>query len=54
MGRHCGWLALMAAISTGADWLFIPEMPPREGWEDDMCEIITKVSHDVLLSALRC
>ncbi|KAL2850468.1 phosphofructokinase-domain-containing protein [Aspergillus pseudodeflectus] len=42
MGRHCGWLALMAAISTGADWLFIPEMPPRDGWEDDMCETITK------------
>lgn len=43
MGRHCGWLALMAAISTGADWLFIPEMPPRDGWEDNMCSIITKV-----------
>ncbi|KAJ6112367.1 6-phosphofructokinase eukaryotic type [Penicillium capsulatum] len=42
MGRHCGWLALMSAISTGADWLFIPEMPPRDGWEDDMCSIITK------------
>ncbi|KAL3481365.1 phosphofructokinase-domain-containing protein [Aspergillus californicus] len=42
MGRHCGWLALMAAISTGADWLFIPEMPPRDGWEDDMCKIITE------------
>ncbi|OJJ50758.1 hypothetical protein ASPZODRAFT_11612 [Penicilliopsis zonata CBS 506.65] len=42
MGRHCGWLALMAAISTGADWLFIPEIPPRDGWEDDMCSIITK------------
>lgn len=42
MGRHCGWLALMAAISTGADWLFIPEMPPRSGWEDDMCSIITQ------------
>ncbi|KAG2419106.1 6-phosphofructokinase alpha subunit [Aspergillus terreus] len=42
MGRHCGWLALMAAISTGADWLFIPEMPPKDGWEDAMCEIITK------------
>lgn len=43
MGRHCGWLALMSAISTGADWLFIPEMPPRDGWEDDMCDIITQV-----------
>ncbi|KAB8078792.1 phosphofructokinase 2 [Aspergillus leporis] len=42
MGRHCGWLALMAAIATGADWLFIPERPPRDGWEDDMCSIITK------------
>ncbi|KAL4804145.1 phosphofructokinase-domain-containing protein [Aspergillus unguis] len=42
MGRHCGWLALMAAISTGADWLFIPEMPPKDGWEDVMCANITK------------
>ncbi|PYI28499.1 6-phosphofructokinase pfkA [Aspergillus indologenus CBS 114.80] len=42
MGRHCGWLALMAAISTGADWLFVPEMPPKDGWENDMCSIITK------------
>lgn len=44
MGRHCGWLALMAAIATGADWLFIPERPPRDGWENDMCSIIMKVS----------
>lgn len=43
MGRHCGWLALMSAISTGADWLFIPEMPPKDGWEDEMCSVITKV-----------
>ncbi|KAJ6091199.1 hypothetical protein N7467_003168 [Penicillium canescens] len=42
MGRHCGWLALMSAISTGADWLFLPEMPPKDGWEDDMCSVITK------------
>ncbi|KAJ3067599.1 6-phosphofructokinase, alpha subunit [Podochytrium sp. JEL0797] len=45
MGRHCGWLALMAAISVGADWVFLPERPPpidtaRYGvnWEDEMCE----------------
>lgn len=43
MGRHCGWLALMSAISTGADWLFIPENPPRDGWEDEMCANIVKV-----------
>ena len=43
MGRHCGWLALMAGVSTGADYIFIPEMPPKESWEDQMCDIITKV-----------
>ena len=42
MGRHCGWLALMASIATGADFVFIPEKPPRPGWEDQMCDIITK------------
>ena len=41
MGRHCGWLALMASIATGADFVFIPEKPPRLGWEEQMCEIIT-------------
>jgi 6-phosphofructokinase 1 len=49
MGRHCGWLALMAAISVGADWLFIPEMPPREDWEDNMCSLITEVSLILLI-----
>ena len=44
MGRHCGWLALMGAISTGADWLFIPEAPPKDGWEEVMCQMIAKVS----------
>ena len=42
MGRHCGWLGLMASIATGADYLFIPERPPRVGWEEQMCEIVTK------------
>lgn len=42
MGRHCGWLALMASIATGADFVFIPEKPPRPGWEDQMCDIITR------------
>ncbi|RMZ80618.1 hypothetical protein DV738_g2561, partial [Chaetothyriales sp. CBS 135597] len=41
MGRNCGWLALMAAIATGADYVFIPEKPPRPGWEDQMCNIIS-------------
>jgi 6-phosphofructokinase 1 len=44
MGRNCGWLALMAGISTGADFVFIPEKPPAQGWEDHMCDIVSKVS----------
>ena len=44
MGRHCGWLALMAGVSTGADFIFIPENPPGENWEDQMCGIIKKVA----------
>ena len=43
MGRHCGWLALMAGVSTGADFVFIPEYPPGENWQQEMCEIIAKV-----------
>ena len=37
MGRHCGYLALMSAIATGADWVFIPEHPPEsDDWEAEM------------------
>ena len=28
MGRHCGYLALMGALATGADAVLIPECPP--------------------------
>lgn len=40
MGRHAGYLALMSGLATGADWVFIPESPPEDGWEEHMCEII--------------
>ncbi len=40
MGRNCGYLALMASLATGANWVLIPENPPEQGWEDAMCEII--------------
>ena len=43
MGRHCGWLALSSGVATGADFVFLPEHPPAETWEDDMCAIIKKV-----------
>nr|KAF6432087.1 phosphofructokinase, platelet [Rousettus aegyptiacus] len=37
MGRHCGYLALVSALACGADWVFIPESPPEEGWQETMC-----------------
>ncbi len=38
MGRHCGYLALMSALATGANWVLIPENPPNvDDWEDAMC-----------------
>lgn len=49
MGRHCGWLGLMAGIAVGADWVFLPERPPPlndaqygDDWETEMCDTIKK------------
>ncbi|KAG0241190.1 6-phosphofructokinase, alpha subunit [Actinomortierella wolfii] len=43
MGRHCGWLALMAGIATGADFVFIPERPPQgDDWRENMCQEIKR------------
>jgi len=37
MGRNCGYLALMAALATGAEWVLIPENPPPwDNWEEKM------------------
>jgi 6-phosphofructokinase 1 len=42
MGRHCGYLALMSGLATGADWVLIPESPPNlDNWEDKMCEVLS-------------
>jgi len=39
MGRHCGYLALMSALATGAHWVFIPESPPAvDDWAARMAE----------------
>ena len=39
MGRRCGYLALMSALATGADWVLIPEAPPDvDDWESKLCE----------------
>ena len=41
MGRNCGYLALMGALATGADWVLIPEYPPDiENWEERMCSLL--------------
>ena len=40
MGRNCGWLALMAGICCGADYSFLPEIPPNSlTWKDELKEI---------------
>ncbi|XP_030629174.1 ATP-dependent 6-phosphofructokinase, platelet type [Chanos chanos] len=42
MGRHCGYLALVSALACGADWVLIPEMPPKDGWEEEMCQKLSE------------
>ncbi|MET0863719.1 MAG: 6-phosphofructokinase [Nakamurella sp.] len=39
MGRNCGYLALMSAIAGGADYVFIPEIPPQPGWQQRLCRL---------------
>jgi len=39
MGRNCGYLALMSALATGADEVFIPERPPTDDdWARRLCD----------------
>jgi len=38
MGRHCGYLALVAGIVSEADWVFVPEWPPEANWPEKMCK----------------
>ena len=44
MGRRCGYLALVTGLACGADYIFIPENPPDDGWEEKMCEQLNNVS----------
>jgi len=47
MGRHCGYLALMSALATGANWVLIPENPPDvDDWESLMCQRL-KAGRDI-------
>ncbi|XP_015030158.2 ATP-dependent 6-phosphofructokinase isoform X2 [Drosophila virilis] len=38
MGRHCGYLAISAAIATEADFMLIPEEPVAVNWQDSLCQ----------------
>ncbi|XP_014287714.1 ATP-dependent 6-phosphofructokinase isoform X1 [Halyomorpha halys] len=38
MGRHCGYLALVSALSSEATYVFVPEFPPEEDWQSDLCK----------------
>jgi len=41
MGRNCGYLALMSALATGANWVLLPESPPDvDDWESEMCSTL--------------
>jgi len=41
MGKNCGYLAMMGALAAGADWVFIPEVPPDpDAWKKEMCEAL--------------
>lgn len=42
MGRNCGYLAVMTALATGADYAFIPEYPTPDDWRNKMCRSIKR------------
>lgn len=45
MGRHCGYLAVMTGLATGAEWVLIPEDPCPDGWEEKMYAALSKGRH---------
>lgn len=50
MGRHCGYLALVAALASEADWCFIPEWPPPSNWRELLCEKMAQMRSEGSLS----
>ncbi|XP_049268539.1 ATP-dependent 6-phosphofructokinase isoform X1 [Rhipicephalus sanguineus] len=42
MGRHCGYLAIVAALASEADFVFFPESPPDHDWPNVLCEKLIK------------
>ncbi|PAV64186.1 hypothetical protein WR25_22008 [Diploscapter pachys] len=46
MGRHCGYLALVAALAAEADFCFIPEWPVPENWEEILCQKLQQMRQE--------
>jgi 6-phosphofructokinase 1 len=56
MGRRCGYLAVMSAVATGADWVLIPEAELDARWHYRMVEALQRGReagrrHDIILFA---
>lgn len=56
MGRRCGYLALMSALATGADWVLIPEEELDTRWHYRMVEALKRGReagrrHDLIIFA---
>lgn len=56
MGRRCGYLALMSAVATGANWVLIPEEEMDARWHYKMTEALKRGRlagrrHDVIVVA---
>ncbi|XP_064215786.1 ATP-dependent 6-phosphofructokinase isoform X2 [Tribolium castaneum] len=45
MGRHCGYLALISALATEADYAFIPENPADVNWHEKLCHKLSQERH---------
>lgn len=41
--RRCRYLALVAALTSEADYVFIPESPPPEDWQKRLCDKLEQV-----------
>lgn len=45
------YLALVSALACGADWVFLPESPPEDGWQETMCTKLSEVTRALPPSA---
>lgn len=42
-GGFCSYLALVAALASEADYVFIPEDPAPQNWEEKICNKLYQV-----------